>query len=284
MIDKYHEAKDQLKLQKVESKGYGVIYKLPMLDKDLDVVAKAFYAYICSYAGAGDTAFPGMDKICSDLGVSRQRLERHRKALVEKGYITINKIKDNKGRFDRNEYRINKELVPMLQNPTMDEPTMDEPTTDNVTTNNNTFNNNSFNNTNSNINTHTQQLADDFETFWSIYPKKVDKKKAFDKFKVKLKKHDFDTILKGAASYAKVMQLNNTDKQYIKGAAVFLNNENYLDDQSELLKTNVQANNKTQIFNPWEDDNAHRPSETVVFDNSEQLPTTVKQIGFSDIL
>lgn len=140
---------DSLKLSKVESKGYGVIYKLPMQDKDLDVVAKAFYAYICSYAGAGDTAFPGMDKICDDLGVSRQRLERHRKVLVDKGYITITQVKEN-GRFARNEYKINKEVAPLLQNTTTEKPTTEIPTTENVTYNNNIFNNNSINN-NSNI-------------------------------------------------------------------------------------------------------------------------------------
>ena len=142
---------DKLKLQKVESKGYGVIYKLPMLDKELDVVAKAFYAYICSYAGAGDTAFPGMDKICNDLGVSRQRLERHRKVLIEKGYITIKQVKDN-GRFSHNEYTINKTLSPMLQNATTEKPTTEIPTTENVTYNNNSFNNNSINNNSSNNN------------------------------------------------------------------------------------------------------------------------------------
>ena len=140
---------DKLKFDKVESKGYGVIYKLPMLDTELDVVAKAFYAYICSYAGAGDTAFPGMDKICHDLGVSRQRLERHRKALIEKGYITIKQVKD-KGRFSHNEYTINKTLSPMLQNATTEKPTTEKPTTENVTYNNNIFNNNNINNNSNN--------------------------------------------------------------------------------------------------------------------------------------
>jgi hypothetical protein len=136
---------DKLKSDEVSSKGYGIIYKMPMLDTDLDVVAKAFYAYLCSYAGAGDTAFPGMDKICNDLQVSRQRLERHRKVLVDKGYITVKQVKGEKGRFKHNEYLINKELSPLLRFPTTD-----EPTTENVTTNNNSLNNN-----NNNINNNT---------------------------------------------------------------------------------------------------------------------------------
>lgn len=137
---------DKLKVSKVESKGYGIIYKLPMQDKDLDVVAKAFYAYICSYAGAGDKAFPTIERICSDLNVSRQRLLRHRKALEEKGYITVTKVTNPNGTFKHNEYKINKELEPALQNPPMDEPALQNPPMDNVTTNNNIFNNNIINN------------------------------------------------------------------------------------------------------------------------------------------
>jgi len=131
-------------------KGYGTIPKLVMQDKDLDVVAKAFYAYLCSYTGRGDTAFPSLERICNDLNISRQRLERHRRALIERGYISISQEKGANGKFKRNVYKINM-FVPLLQIVTSQ-----KPTTENITLNNNSsFNNNNIkkNNNNSKVKT-----------------------------------------------------------------------------------------------------------------------------------
>ncbi len=49
---------DTLHVEGVRSRGFGIIPKLVMQDKRLTGDAKAIYAYFCSYAGAGDTAFP----------------------------------------------------------------------------------------------------------------------------------------------------------------------------------------------------------------------------------
>ena len=41
--------------------GYGIVAKFVMRDKNLSVEAKAIYAYICSFAGSGTTAFPSAE-------------------------------------------------------------------------------------------------------------------------------------------------------------------------------------------------------------------------------
>lgn len=135
---------DKIKLQGIMSEGYGVIPKKVMKDKTLTIEAKALYAFMASYSGAGTTSFPGVDLITDMLGISRQRFNRHRKALEDKGYITVSRKKMSNGKFGSNIYTL--EPVPWLQKPTMDKPTMDKPTMENVTTNNNTFNNNTINN------------------------------------------------------------------------------------------------------------------------------------------
>ncbi|CDQ42116.1 helix-turn-helix domain-containing protein [Virgibacillus salexigens] len=94
--------------------GYGLIAQKVMRDRDLSPQAKSIYAYICSFAGVGKdgerTAFPGVELMMKELGIkSEKTYYKHRKQLINKGYITIEKRKD-KGKFDNNLYFI--EAVP----------------------------------------------------------------------------------------------------------------------------------------------------------------------------
>ncbi|MCM3511672.1 DnaD domain protein [Carnobacterium inhibens] len=146
---------DKLKIEGVLSQGYGIIPKLVMKDKDLTIEAKAIYAYISSYAGNGSSAFPSVSLICGDLDIGENRFHKHKKVLIEKGYIEVKRERDGRGVWGSNVYTINSVInySPTLQNevmdeptrhyPTMDEPTLDGPTMDNEVTNNNSFNNNS---------------------------------------------------------------------------------------------------------------------------------------------
>ena len=135
---------DKIKLQGIMSEGYGIIPKKVMKDEDLTIDAKAIYAFMASFAGAGNTSFPSVKFITDKLGISRQRFNKHRKLLEDKGYITIKKERKSDGSWESNVYTL--ETLPRLQNPTLDNLTLDNPTLDNVTTNNNTINNNTINN------------------------------------------------------------------------------------------------------------------------------------------
>jgi predicted phage replisome organizer len=84
-------------------------------------------------------------------------------------------------------------------------------------------------------------LENAFNEFWKAYPRKLDKKKAFEKFKSASKKHDPQIIIKGAADYAKECELKGTDKQFIKHATTFLNAESFLNDFDTTYSSGGQA-------------------------------------------
>lgn len=220
--------KDALKISSVLSEGYGIIPKKVMKDKDLSIEAKSIYAFLCSYSGKGDTAFPGVSLITGTLGISRQRYNKHREILEKKGYITVIRERTKDGKLGRNVYKINM-AQPTLQKPTLDSPSLDEPTLDNLTNNNNIPNNNSINN-----NKETLAL---FESWYDLYNKKKSRPKAETAFNKVIKKHDYQTIEKGTIDYLKSID----DKQFQSYPAKFLNQEQYMDDH-EYNSNNIFEN------------------------------------------
>lgn len=82
-----NESNDFIQMQGINSLGFGIIPKLVMQDKRLTIQAKAIYGYFCSYAGAGRTAFPGREKIVSDLKISKDSYYKHFNLLKKYGYI-----------------------------------------------------------------------------------------------------------------------------------------------------------------------------------------------------
>ena len=85
---------DRIRSVGVNQKGYGSIPKMVMLDQDLDIKAKAVYAYFCSYTGAGDSCFPSRSKICGDLKISKDSLSKYMKQLADNGYLVIEQVKE----------------------------------------------------------------------------------------------------------------------------------------------------------------------------------------------
>jgi hypothetical protein len=80
--------KDVLKVEGISFKGFGHIPKFIMHDTNLSIEAKGIYAYFCSYAGSGNSAFPSRDKILKDLGVGTKKYYAHYNQLINNGYIT----------------------------------------------------------------------------------------------------------------------------------------------------------------------------------------------------
>lgn len=72
----------------IYSKGFGIISKLVMQDRDLSITAKAIYAYLASYLGNGDSCFPSRDRVCSDLGIGKDTFRKHIASLIDKGYVS----------------------------------------------------------------------------------------------------------------------------------------------------------------------------------------------------
>jgi len=163
---------DELKLVGVMEKGYGIIPKLVMKDKELSVEAKSIYAYFCSYAGAGNTAFPSVDLICADLNISDKRFRKHRDLLVEKGYLLVEQ-KRTSGDFSSNIYTLPNEIYQpsaygrfgSTRNGSTQIGSMQ-----NDSTNNNSINNNSINNNKKTTTTENSRLSSsEFQKLISMY-------------------------------------------------------------------------------------------------------------------
>lgn len=82
------------------------------------------------------------------------------------------------------------EAIWITQDPA-DLPMAENPTTDNPTTKNNNIKEEQFKNT----------MEEGFLEFWNVYPRKIDKTKAFRAFKSALKRAKFEDILAGAIAY-----------------------------------------------------------------------------------
>ena len=52
--------------------GYGNVYKTITKDPNLSIEAKGIYAYLSSYAGGKDVAFPSISLICHELNISEK--------------------------------------------------------------------------------------------------------------------------------------------------------------------------------------------------------------------
>ena len=131
---------DIIKGAAINSKGYGIIPKLVMQDRDLSITAKAIYAYLASYSGNGDSCFPSRDRVCYDLGIGKDTFIKHLVLLKDKGYVTVLQMKEN-GRFSHNIYTLNSEILPCTE--IKDTENSDTAVKD---TNNNSININSINN------------------------------------------------------------------------------------------------------------------------------------------
>ena len=87
-----------------------------------------------------------------------------------------------------------------------------------------------------NNNSATKVTQEQFDQWWNLYDKKLDKKKAFSLFKSALKKHEFETIMNGTKNYLKTI----TDKQYQKYPKTFLSQESFLNDYGNEVKTSEE--------------------------------------------
>lgn len=168
---------DKVVLEGVLSKGYGLSPKMVMRDRNLTIEAKGIYAYMSSFAGNGvDEVFPSMALMAEDLGISEERVRKHRKLLEKHGYIEVTKDKAEQGKFARNIYTIKQIVsIPELSEDGLSVPGKHRdgeiPCRQNPGTNNNTLLNNNIN-INNNINnkkTIRPRYSDDNEHYKMAY-------------------------------------------------------------------------------------------------------------------
>lgn len=278
---------EKLVAEGILSKGYGISPKLVMKDRSLSIEAKAIYAYMSSYAGGGETAYPSVELICEDLNISDVRYRKHRKSLIDAGYIEVVTNRTEGSKFTNNVYVIKQVIEkPSLQNiVTVKHHDGKLPSRQNIGTNNNSLlNNNNILNNNSNNNAQLSLLddvpniqpkkltkmeqafintKDDFERFYQTYPRKIGKKLAHEKFIKALEVNTVDEIMNGTIRYAAYCQVMRTETNFIKHPSTFLNQQSYLDDYGRIGKAKqpIQYGDNLIPVTKKENDNNVRESE-----------------------
>ena len=103
----YNKLEGQIKYRGLKAYGFGTIPRCVMLDERLDIKAKGIYSYLCSYAGSGVAAFPGVDKILYHLGIGQQAYRKYCNQLISCNYITVMQRRAERGNFSVNDYYLN---------------------------------------------------------------------------------------------------------------------------------------------------------------------------------
>ena len=178
--------------------GYGLVFKRVMKDRDISIEAKALYSYLSAYAGANETAFPGVSLICHELNISDKRFQKYRKKLEDSGYLSIKRERTNNG-FSKNIYTIEHNpvsghFVPVQNLPGRNLPGQNVGTTINSSTINSIKNNNNTSDVTAKI---FEYISNNLEMIQS--PLKIDE----IEYEINLIKDDAYEITKVAVDYCK---------------------------------------------------------------------------------
>lgn len=105
----------------VNCQGFGRIFKALTTDSSIPIQSKAIYAYLASFAGGSNSAFPSIKKIMEDLGFSHSSyLYKYLNILLDNGYIKVRKIRNISNNYVRNEYILTskREDIPVTKSKT----------------------------------------------------------------------------------------------------------------------------------------------------------------------
>ena len=89
----------------IYNSGFGILPKAVMIDRDLSLQAKGIFAYLVTYAGNSETAFPSLRTISYQLRISKDTAGKYIKELRENGYLEIEQKREG-GRFSHNVYKL----------------------------------------------------------------------------------------------------------------------------------------------------------------------------------
>lgn len=209
------------------------------------------FAIIYGFTQDGESEFTGSCGYLSDwLGVTRQTILTALSSLTEKGFLIKTKEVRNKSTYVM--YKSNKQLIDdmcqggkeILQGGVKN---FDRGCKEilhggcqKTLHNNNILNNNIDNN---NIYTPKNDFSAEFDSLWSLYPKKKGKSAVSKKAIKELQKAGFETVKKAIECYKEEIRKNHTEEQYIMNGSTFFNGrwQDYLTD-SEVIADNGYGN------------------------------------------
>lgn len=251
-----NNANNFIQINGIMSQGYGFSPKAVMRDTRLTIEAKAIYAYMSSFAGAGLNSFPSVKLQLSELCISEKRYYKHRKLLEDLGYITIKqtrtKLESGKVVNDKNIYtleqfptpkpkeEIQKDKIKTNNKNNISENSQNDSSQNdsvqNVGSNSNSINSNSINN--NNISSSSKEVDEE------------DKKQIIQLLQIcqnnkfKLKKNDIKDLLT-------IYDFNKIAKAILTASATDTKIKNFkgyilatLNDMDKIKKVEFNINNK----------------------------------------
>ena len=199
---------------------------------------------LANYSDGEGACFPGQKKLAMDTSLSERSVWKYLRDLEAEGYITRCHRQRSDGSRTSDEYRLNIQLAPVAVRASTQlapgsEPTRtgreailepsEEPSEKNPP-----------------LESPPLEIIDaeptaeqSFETWWALYPKKVDRKLAEKAYLGILKRRDATVpeLYAGLRAYAAFLDAERWESRHIKGPAAWLNAERWKDDLTVRKRT-----------------------------------------------
>lgn len=209
---------------------YAIIPANVRYDSELTPNAKLLYGEITALCNEKGFCWATNSYFSELYKVSKVSISTWINQLIKKGYVTSD-IQYREGSKE-----ILNRYLRIVSDPIKEN--LNTPIKENFKDNNTVINN-----------TNNNAYSNEFEQFWAIYPRKVDKKKAYKSFKAAVKANTLESILSGTEKYAK--QVQGTETKFIKHPSTFLNNESFIDGYEETEKPKKQSH-AVQTIESWQ--------------------------------
>ncbi|MHB9953028.1 helix-turn-helix domain-containing protein [Ligilactobacillus murinus] len=206
-----------------ESRGFRGVWipKEYWLDPNLKIMEVVFITEIESLDN-GKGCYASNKYFSEFFGISKGRCSQIINNLSDKGYIKIDYDREGKQVKKRTMKVVRKLTTPYLENY--------RPYLENDKENN-TSSNTSNNDQSDLKKIREQQLEEDFNKLWKLYPRKEGKKKAFEAYKRAIKNGTTNKeIQTGIVNYLAQIRVQRTSKQYIKQGSTWFNGECWNDE------------------------------------------------------
>jgi hypothetical protein len=235
--------------------------------KGLNPYTQIVFIWLCYHANKEGICFPSLTKLSQETQIDRRTIIRRLKKLEKLKFIT-KKIRQKNNRYLSNIYEVhvlNSDTETLPNKNSSDTETLPWCQGDTTSSDTETLgvvsdshpNKTSINQTNitkqlnqnnmSHAKNNNSDYSQDFETFWSYYPKRLgtnSKKAAWQKWQAAIKGgHAPQIIINGTIGYQKFCNAaGDTNTKFVKMAETFLNKEDFLTNWEE--QANAARNNQ----------------------------------------
>jgi hypothetical protein len=223
-----------------KTKNFTIISNVVFEDERLSLKAKGVYCVIASFGDDWDITLKRLEH---RTGEGKDSLRKAIKELEEAGYMESRRWNDSKGHL-RTEWTFFESPnagFPNTVKPIAVKPNTAEP----IAVNPHPFKELCIikNSNNKELKKERTKKTDIlFFQFYDLYPKKQGKQSAIKAFEKALKITTIDTILQGVNNYKAQIASKNTEMQYVKQPATWLNAGCWDDDYSSTTSTTTNIN------------------------------------------